>query len=83
MKCRYFFALVIAMLLCGCIVAAEEPQEPADWPQFHRDAARSGNRPTARLKLPLERVPAFKFPSPIYASRAAAGEGIICCFRPK
>jgi len=42
----------------------------ADWPQFKRDAARSGNAPEETLALPLKHILAVRFPSPIYASPA-------------
>ena len=41
-----------------------------DWPQFKRDAARTGNAPGEALELPLKQMLAVRFPAPIYASPA-------------
>jgi outer membrane protein assembly factor BamB len=41
-----------------------------DWPQFKRDAARTGDAPDEALTWPMQRVTAVRFPSPIYASPA-------------
>ena len=41
-----------------------------DWPQFKRDAARTGDAPDEVLTFPMQRVVAVRFPAPIYASPA-------------
>ena len=46
------------------------PGVAGDWPQFKRDAARTGDAPDETLALPLKRTVAVRFPSPIYASAA-------------
>ena len=56
------------LLLSTTLTAAELP--PTEWPQFHRDARRSGDNPLAELQFPLERTTAVRFPAPIYASPA-------------
>jgi outer membrane protein assembly factor BamB len=43
------------------------------WPQFKRDARRTGDNPGAALELPLQRITAIRFPAPIYASPAVLG----------
>lgn len=63
-------ACVLALLLTSTLSAAELPS--TEWPQFHRDARRSGDNPQAELKFPLERTTAVRFPAPIYASPAVA-----------
>lgn len=42
----------------------------ANWPQFRRDGARSGDNPQAKLTLPMTQIVAVKMPAPIYASPA-------------
>jgi outer membrane protein assembly factor BamB len=44
-----------------------------DWPQFKRDAARTGDAPDEVLTFPMQRVVAVRFPAPIYASPAVVG----------
>ncbi len=50
--------------------------QSSDWPQFKRDASRSGDNPDAILELPLVRTTALRFPAPIYASPSVAGNRI-------
>jgi outer membrane protein assembly factor BamB len=50
--------------------------DPSSWPQFKRDAARSGNHGEAVLEFPLNRITAVRFPAPIYASPAVAGDRV-------
>src|SRR5438094_266989 len=57
-------AIVVAWLLGGSVALA------SDWPQFKRDAARTGDAPDEVLALPMQRVVAVKFPAPIYSSPA-------------
>ena len=51
--------------------------QSSDWPQFKRDASRSGDNPDAILELPLVRTTALRFPAPIYASPSVAGNRIL------
>src|SRR5262245_21362987 len=57
-------ATVGVWLLFGGVVLA------GDWPQFKRDAARTGDAPDEVLEFPMQRVLAVKFPAPVYASAA-------------
>ncbi|MBL8796096.1 MAG: PQQ-binding-like beta-propeller repeat protein, partial [Planctomycetia bacterium] len=57
-------AAVVALLSIGSVALA------GDWPQFKRDAARTGDAPDEVLEFPMHRVVAVKFPAPIYASAA-------------
>ncbi|HYE97438.1 MAG TPA: hypothetical protein VEJ18_00950, partial [Planctomycetota bacterium] len=50
--------------------AAQDVAGPSDWPQFKRDARRSGDNPDAALRFPLNRTVAVRFPAPLYASPA-------------
>ena len=50
--------------------SAAQPEVPGTWPQYKRNAARAGDAPEERLRLPLARVAAIRFPHPIYASPA-------------
>jgi hypothetical protein len=45
----------------------------SDWPQYKRDGARTADAADETLKLPLRRVLAVRFSSPIYASAAVVG----------
>ncbi len=45
----------------------------ADWPQYKRNSARTGDAPDEVLKFPMQRVVAVRLPSPIYASPAVVG----------
>ena len=58
--------------ILGLLPAAAQEDVPAgsDWPQFKRDARRSGDNPGATLRFPLQRTVAVRFPAPIYASPA-------------
>jgi len=59
----------------------------SDWPQYKRDAARTADAADEALTLPLQRVLAMQFPSPIYASAAVVGgrvyavdeRGLVAC----
>jgi len=42
----------------------------ADWPQYKRDSARTGNAPEEILSFPMQMVMGIRLPSPIYASPA-------------
>lgn len=69
---RAVLGLVPVLLWHSCAIAsAAEPAADA-WPQFRRDAGRSGNNPLATLSFPLTRTTAVRFPAPIYASPAVA-----------
>ena len=57
-------AAMVAWLLVGSVALA------SDWPQFKRDASRTGDAPDEVLAFPMHRVIAVKFPAPIYASAA-------------
>jgi len=62
------------MILAAAIRIGNAPAaaraDGSDWPQFKRDAARTGDNPDARLSFPLARTTAVQFPAPIYASPA-------------
>lgn len=70
-----------------------EPQviSAFDWPQYKRDASRSGDASEESIVLPLQRVMAIKFPSSIYASVAILGgriyavdeRGLMACIEQK
>jgi len=74
MTIQHRFAVVLTFLaliqLPGAVTAAELSAN--DWPQFRRDAGRTGDNPTATLSFPLKRTTAMRFPAPIYASPAVA-----------
>src|SRR5688500_13889083 len=60
-----WIGLGCAAVLCGATTFAAD-----DWPQFKRDAARTGDSPETTLEFPLARTTAVRFPAPIYASPA-------------
>jgi len=69
---------VLAAGLLIAIFVACEAGVAGDWPQFRRDAARTGNASDETLTLPLKRTVAVRFPAPIYASAAVvAGRAYI------
>ena len=64
-----------AALAAGLILSVFGPTRAAElaadaWPQFRRDAGRTGDNPQARLAFPLTRTTAVRLPAPIYASPA-------------
>jgi outer membrane protein assembly factor BamB len=60
-----------ALFLPVAMAYGEEPRlDASSWPQFKRDAGRTGDHPQADLKFPLQRTTAVRFPAPIYASPA-------------
>ena len=66
--------MTLAALVCFAAPARAEDAIPAsDWPQFKRDASRSGDNPGAALQFPLQRITAIRLPAPIYASPAVVG----------
>jgi outer membrane protein assembly factor BamB len=70
--------MLTAGLLIVAVLIAWGKGEAGDWPQFRRDAARTGNAPDEALTLPLKRAVAVRFPAPIYASAAVvAGRAYI------
>jgi len=60
--------LLILLHPLGAVDAAELSAQ--DWPQFRRDAGRTGDNPQATLAFPLARTTAVRLPAPIYASPA-------------
>lgn len=69
-------ALLLSVSFTG-LLAAEVRGEARDlssdaWPQFRRDARRSGDNAGATLRLPLRRTTAVRFPAPVYSSPAVA-----------
>ena len=59
------------VLLAGVVAGLQNAGTGAErWVQFKRNAARTGDQPNVELCLPLTRVLAIQFPSPIYASPA-------------
>jgi outer membrane protein assembly factor BamB len=68
---RCLIVSLLALLFAWPVWSAEADGLPADaWPQFKRDARRTGDHPTAELSFPLRRITAVRFPAPIYASPA-------------
>jgi outer membrane protein assembly factor BamB len=63
-------AFIVSGLLALAAVLAVHQAPAADWPQFKRDAARTGNAPDEVLSFPMQRIVAVRFPAPIYASPA-------------
>jgi outer membrane protein assembly factor BamB len=61
----------------GLLALAEVVAVPhalaGDWPQFKRDAARTGDAPEEVLAFPMQRVVAVRLSAPIYASPAVVG----------
>jgi hypothetical protein len=55
-------------LLLVFVLSVTSSGVAGDWPQFKRDAARTGDSPDEALAFPLERITAVRFPAPIYAS---------------
>ena len=66
-------ALRSSTLLCVLAVVSAGTAPGADWSQFKRDAARTGNAPREVLTFPMRRVTAVRLPAPIYASPAVVG----------
>jgi len=68
--------------LAALSVAAQPPSRPEctadalNWPQFKGNAARSGDNLAAALTLPMQRIGAYRFPAPIYASPAVVGDHV-------
>jgi len=64
-------AALALVLLLAAGAAGRAAELPADaWPQFRRDAGRTGDNPQAALAFPLTRTTAVRLPAPIYASPA-------------
>lgn len=77
MKCTHWLPIaVLTIALAWPAAALAEELAASSWPQFKRDAARTGDHPTAVLKFPLQRVTAIRFPAPIYASPAVV-DGLV------
>ena len=63
-------------LVCLVCLLVPHPARASDWPQFKRDAARTGDAADETLVFPLQRVLAVRFSAPIYASAAVVGEKV-------
>jgi outer membrane protein assembly factor BamB len=59
---------VAGLVLWALLLAAGTAASAADWPQFKRDAARTGDAPEEVLAFPMQRIVAVRFPAQIYAS---------------
>ncbi len=87
---RTGFALGLLVLLQALNAVDAAELSVHDWPQFRRDAGRTGDNPQATLSFPLSRTTAVRLPAPIYASPAvAAGKvyiqdarGNVACIDP-
>src|SRR5688572_15512320 len=64
------FCVAVLVFLATLAPAGEKATDSRNWPQFKRDAQRSGDNADAAIDFPLRRVTAVRFPSPIYASPA-------------
>lgn len=67
---RAAIVLGLAFLLQQTVAVSAAELSVHDWPQFRRDAGRTGDNPGAELSFPLMRTTAVRFPAPIYASPA-------------
>ena len=63
--------MLLATLLTSVVAASVA--SAADWPQYKRDSARTGDAADEKLAFPMQRIVAVRFPAPIYASPAVVG----------
>src|SRR5262245_25407211 len=68
--CNHFSRSLACATLVGAWLVIGSAALASDWPQFKRDAARTGAAPDEVLEFPMQRVIAVRFPAPIYASPA-------------